>query len=162
MKKKLFIFSNESISSQDGKFYCDNIDLKSTPEGLNKKFEVNLFARKSRKKRSHEIKVKNVNTFNNIFSYISCGINASKKRDAKFLIISISPYTFIISLVMMFDSLTKVVISLLALGIVVSLLGGNVPFVGEIAGNITGLVQSLGDAGIVGLIAAIIILNLFK
>ena len=62
----------------------------------------------------------------------------------------------------MFNSLTKVVISLLALGIVVSLLGGNVPFVGEIAGNITGLVQSLGDAGIVGLIAAIIILNLFK
>ena len=99
MKKKLFIFSNESISSQDGKFYCDNIDLKSTPEGLNKKFEVNLFARKSRKKRSHEIKVKKVNIFNNIFSYISCGINASKNRDAKFLIISISPYTFIISLV---------------------------------------------------------------
>ena len=35
---------------QDDKFYCDNIDLKSTPEGLNKKFEVNLFARKSKKK----------------------------------------------------------------------------------------------------------------
>ena len=47
MKKKLFIISNESVSSQDGKFYCDNIELKSTPEGLNKKFEVNLFARKS-------------------------------------------------------------------------------------------------------------------
>ena len=44
----------------------------------------------------------------------------------------------------MFDSLTKVVVSLLALGIAVSLLGGNVPFVGEIAGNIIGLVQSLG------------------
>ena len=61
-----------------------------------------------------------------------------------------------------FDSLTKVVISLLALGIVLSLLGGNVPFVGGIASNIIGLVQSLGDAGIVGLIAAIIILNLYK
>ena len=61
-----------------------------------------------------------------------------------------------------FNSLTSVVISLLGLGIVVSLLGGNVPFVGEIASNIVGLVQSLGDAGIVGLIAAIIILNLFK
>ena len=60
------------------------------------------------------------------------------------------------------DSLTKVVISLLALGIVVSLLGGNVPFVGEIAGNIVSLVQNLGDAGIVGLIAAIIILGLYK
>ena len=28
MKKKLFIFSNESISVEDGKFYCDNLDLK--------------------------------------------------------------------------------------------------------------------------------------
>lgn len=58
--------------------------------------------------------------------------------------------------------LTKVVISLLALGIVVSLLGGNVPFVGGIADNIVGLVQSLGDAGIVGLIAAVIILGFYK
>ena len=36
MKKKLFILSNESISVEDNKFYCDNLDLKSTPEGLNK------------------------------------------------------------------------------------------------------------------------------
>ena len=57
------------------------------------------------------------------------------------------------------SSLTKVVISLLGLGIVVSLLGGNVPFVSGIADNIVGLVQSLGDAGIVGLVAAIIILG---
>ena len=59
-------------------------------------------------------------------------------------------------------SLTNVVIALLGLGIVVSLLGGNVPFVGGVAENIIGLVQGLGDAGIVGLIAAIIILNLYK
>ena len=59
-------------------------------------------------------------------------------------------------------SLTNVVISLLGLGIVVSLLGGNVPFVSGIAGNIVGLVQDLGDAGIVGLIAAIIILGFYK
>jgi glycosyltransferase involved in cell wall biosynthesis len=98
MKKKLFIFSNESVFSQEGKFYCDNIDLKSTPEGLNKKFEVNLFVRESKKKRSHEIKIKKINIFNNIFSYISSVIIASKNQDAKFLIISISPYTFIISL----------------------------------------------------------------
>ena len=58
--------------------------------------------------------------------------------------------------------LTAVVIALLALGIVVSLLGGNVPFVGGVAANIVGLVQGLGDAGIVGLVAAIIILNLYK
>ena len=40
MKKKLFILSNERIFFQDEKFFCDNIDLKSSPEGLNKKFEV--------------------------------------------------------------------------------------------------------------------------
>ena len=60
------------------------------------------------------------------------------------------------------NSLTHVVISLLGLGIVVSLLGGNVPIVSGIADNIVGLVQSLGDAGIVGLIAAIIILGFYK
>ena len=59
-------------------------------------------------------------------------------------------------------SLTNAVIALLGLGIVVSLLGGNVPFVSGIAGNIVSLVQSLGDAGIVGLVAAIIILGFYK
>ena len=98
MKKKLFILSNESIFSEEGKFYCDNIDLKSTPEGLNKKFEVNLFARKSNKKRSHEIKIKKIKVFNNLFSYVSTIINSSKEVDSKYLIISISPYTFVVSL----------------------------------------------------------------
>jgi hypothetical protein len=61
-----------------------------------------------------------------------------------------------------FNALTQVVISLLGLGIVVALLGGNVPFVGSIATNIIALVQELGKAGIVGLISAIVILNLYK
>ena len=98
MKKKLFIFSNESISVEDGKFYCDNLDLKSTPEGLNRKFEVNLIGRKSKKKRSHEIKLKRIKVFKNIFSYLSEVKSASKNKDSKFLIISISPYTFLISI----------------------------------------------------------------
>ena len=109
MKKKLFIISNESVSSQDGKFYCDNIELKSTPEGLNKKFEVNLFARKSHKKRSHEIKIKKIKIFNNFFSYISSMINISKEIDSKYLIISISPYTFIISLFLKFSGKKPIV-----------------------------------------------------
>ena len=98
MKKKLFIFSNESISTEDNKYYCDNLDLKSTPEGLNKKFEVNLLGRKSSKKRSHEIKLKRIKVFKNIFSYLSEVKSAAKNEDSKFLIISISPYTFLISL----------------------------------------------------------------
>tara|TARA_B100001094_G_scaffold256653_1_gene255943 strand:- start:42 stop:1064 length:1023 start_codon:yes stop_codon:yes gene_type:complete len=102
MKKKLFIISNESMISEDNKFFCDNIDLKSTPEGLNKKFDVNLFARKSNKKRSHEIKVKKIKVFNNLYSYMSSVKSASKEIDAKYLIISISPYTFVIALFLKF------------------------------------------------------------
>ena len=98
MKKKLFIFSNESINLLDGKYYCDNIDLKTTPEGLNKKFDINLFGRKSNKNRTHEIKIKKTKIFNNIFSYISSIIDSTKEEDSKYLIISISPYTFIISI----------------------------------------------------------------
>ena len=98
MKKKLFIFSNESILSNDGKFYCNNIDLKTTPEGLNKKFEVFLIGRKSSKKKSHEIKIKNIKVFTNIFSYISSVIDSAKQENVKYLIISISPYTFLVSI----------------------------------------------------------------
>ena len=58
--------------------------------------------------------------------------------------------------------LTSVVIALLGLGIVVALLGGNIPFLDGVASNIVSLVRDLGDAGVVGLIAAIIILNLYK
>ena len=60
------------------------------------------------------------------------------------------------------NELTRVVIALLGLAIVVSLLGGNVPFVAGVADNIVGLVQGLGDAGIVGLVAALIILGFYK
>ncbi len=100
MKKKLFIFSNESISIEENKYYCDNLDLKSTPEGLNKKYEVNLLGRKSSRKRSHEIKIKRIKVFTNIFSYLSEVKNASKNLDSKFLIISISPYTFLITILL--------------------------------------------------------------
>ena len=98
MKKKLYIFSNESIFSQDKNFFCDNIDLKTTPEGLNKKYEVNVFGRKSRKKRAHEIKLKKIQIFSNIFSYLSEVIKSTKTEDAKYLVISITPYTFLITL----------------------------------------------------------------
>ena len=98
MKKKLFIFSNESIYFEDEKFFCDNIDIKSTPEGLKKKFEIYLFGRRSKKKRAHEIKIKKIKIFSNIFSFISEAIKSTKIADSKYLIISISPYTFLISL----------------------------------------------------------------
>ena len=54
-------------------------------------------------------------------------------------------------------------LSLLALGIVIGLIsGGSIPFVGNIANNIVSLVNQLGNAGVVGLIAVGVILWLFR
>ena len=46
--KKLIIISNEKTSINGGKTYCENIDLKSIPEGLNKSFDVSLILKKSK------------------------------------------------------------------------------------------------------------------
>ena len=109
MKKKLFIFSNENIYIQEEKYFCDNIDLKSSPEGLNKKFEVNLFGRKSYKKRTHEIKLKKIKIFSNIFTYLSEVIKSTKIENTKYLIFSITPYTFLICLCLRLFGKTPIV-----------------------------------------------------
>jgi len=93
--KKLFIISNESIFEKDNKFFCDNIDLKSTPEGLSKEFEVSILARKSLIERSHEIKIKSIKIFSTIFSFLLAVIKSTTKKNSKYLLISISPYTFL-------------------------------------------------------------------
>tara|TARA_B100001559_G_scaffold305731_1_gene296291 strand:- start:750 stop:1769 length:1020 start_codon:yes stop_codon:yes gene_type:complete len=93
--QKLFIISNEKIYIDNNTYYCDNIDLKSTPEGLSNNFEVNLIARKSKVKRSHKINISNIKIFGTFISFICGVINLTKKdKEAKYLLISISPYTF--------------------------------------------------------------------
>lgn len=61
-------------------------------------------------------------------------------------------------------NVTEIFISLLALAIVASLLVGadKIAFLGDVAGNITGLIASLGEAGLPGLIALDVILMLFR
>ena len=93
--QKLFIITNESIFQNDNEYFCDNIDLKSTPEGLNKKFEVNLIARKSNTERVFEINLKKIKIFSSIFSFIFEILSCARNKETKFLIISISPYTFL-------------------------------------------------------------------
>ena len=61
--------------------------------------------------------------------------------------------------------LTEVALLLIALGIVIQILFGGsqaVPFVGGIVTNLTALIQTLGDKGLVGLIALGIIIYLFR
>ena len=62
------------------------------------------------------------------------------------------------------SSLTRLGVGLLALAIVVSLLVGssNMAFFGDVVGNITGLVASLGSSGLPGLIALGVVIWLVK
>lgn len=58
--------------------------------------------------------------------------------------------------------ITEIALLLIALGIAVEILFGQaVPFFGGIVGNLTGLLDHLGDNGLVGLIALAIIFFLF-
>ena len=54
----LVIINNEKIFNEENNFYCDNIDIKSIPENLNKNFNVTVVARNSKAKRSHQISLK--------------------------------------------------------------------------------------------------------
>jgi hypothetical protein len=56
--------------------------------------------------------------------------------------------------------LSSIFVGLLGLGILSGLLFGDGFFLSNVVSNITALVSSLGDAGLVGLIVAIIVLHL--
>ena len=59
--------------------------------------------------------------------------------------------------------ITEVFLLLIALGIIAHILfGETVPFFGRIVPNLTGLIQGLGENGLVGLIALAVILYLFQ
>ena len=94
-KKKLAIISNEKISADDNKFCCDNVDIKSIPEGLDNSLDVLLLARSSKIKRSFEINLKKIFLSNNVFSYLNNIFKTLKYKDINYLLISVTPYTFL-------------------------------------------------------------------
>ena len=52
MTEQLIIINNEKVSFDGNQFFCDNIDLKSIPEGLEKSFNLKLIVRSSFGKKS--------------------------------------------------------------------------------------------------------------
>ena len=92
MKKKLFLITNESIYvDKKNNFFCDNIDIKSIPENLNKYSKVNLIGRYSKIDRSKKIDINNISIFKNIFTYLFYIYQSFKQNDVRYLIISLSP-----------------------------------------------------------------------
>ncbi len=98
MEKKLYIITNESFYYENNNYYCDNIDLKSIPEGLNQYNEINIIGRKSSFSRSKKVEIEKITISNNIFSYLFSLIKSFRDQKNYYLIISISPYTFFASI----------------------------------------------------------------
>ena len=94
-EKKIILISNEKISFNNENYYCDNIDMKSIPEGLSNFFKILLIGRETKIKRSHQIKLNNVLIASNLFKYLSIILNTFKEKNVSYLLISITPYTFI-------------------------------------------------------------------
>ena len=109
--KNLVIISNEKIFKENNSFHCDNIDLKTIPENLNKNFNVTLIARSSKIKRARCINLEKVEVSSNIFAFLFNILKTFKKNKATYLIISITPYTFF-SYLFLFFSRKKVFIYL--------------------------------------------------
>jgi len=69
---------------------------------------------------------------------------------------------FFVELKKWLAEITEIALLLIALGVAVEILfGSSVPFIGGVVGNMTALLKTLGDNGLVGLIALGIILFLF-
>ena len=92
--KDLIIINNEKISKEVF-YYCDNVDMQSIPEGLKNNFDVTVIARSSKKKRTRKINLQNIKIATNIFSFLNFILKTFKKNKAIYLIISITPYTFL-------------------------------------------------------------------
>tara|TARA_B100000029_G_scaffold479495_1_gene526610 strand:+ start:1056 stop:2072 length:1017 start_codon:yes stop_codon:yes gene_type:complete len=93
--KDLIIINNEKISKEKNFFYCDNIDIKSIPESLKSNFNIKLIARSSDIKRDRKINIEKIEAAPNIFKFLSTIIRTFQNKDAIYLIISITPYTFL-------------------------------------------------------------------
>jgi glycosyltransferase involved in cell wall biosynthesis len=94
--KNLYIIGNEKISQNNDIFYSANIDFKTIIEGLNNFFNLILVARKSFKKENFVIKHNNIFLASNHFSYLyKIILSLGSIRNNKYLIVSISPYSFL-------------------------------------------------------------------
>jgi glycosyltransferase involved in cell wall biosynthesis len=103
--KKLNIIMNERIYKDQYYFYSENIDCKSIVEGLKDKFELTLFARRTKVIKKNKLLFSNIKLSNNIFFFLFNVIFYTKyRKNSTYLIISITPYTFFSYLILFFFS----------------------------------------------------------
>ena len=111
----LVVLNNERVSKENNEFYSRNYNFKILPEGLNKYFNVEYIVRKSNSKEHHKLNLQNVKIASNIIQFIYFVISTFKNKNAKYYIITISPYTFI-SFLFLFLFRKKVFVYLISSG----------------------------------------------
>ena len=104
MKDNLIIISNERFYLKENNYYCDNIAEKTLPDGLDKIFTIKIIARSTNIKKAHCLNVKNIFLFKSLIFYLLKIRKIIKEKNSKFLILSISPYTFFAILLFAFSS----------------------------------------------------------
>ncbi len=98
--KDLIIINNEKIFIENNNFYCDNLDLKILPEGLNNYHQVQYIVRSSNKKKDQKINLKNIKSESNILKFIYSVYKTFKISNATYLLVCITPYTFFTFLIL--------------------------------------------------------------
>jgi len=94
--ENLFIISNEKISKNKNYFLSANVDFKTIIEGLKFSFNIILIARRSKVRENFIIHFNKIFLGSNIFSYLFKIILSLKNiKNNKYLIVSISPYSFL-------------------------------------------------------------------
>jgi len=111
----LVVINNEKVFEDNNEFYCANYNLKILPEGLNNYHEVKYIVRESGKKGKHKINLQNIKIASNIIKFIYFVFATFKIKSSKYLIISITPYTFI-SFLFLFLFRKKVFLYLISSG----------------------------------------------
>ena len=79
-KENLVLITNEKVMKSSTNYLCDNIDIKSIPEGLNKNFQILLVTRKSKIERSHEININDIHIAGNIIFFLINILKTFKKK----------------------------------------------------------------------------------
>ena len=111
----LVVINNEKVFKDNNEFYCGNYNLKILPEGLNNYHKVEYIVRESSKKGKHKINLQNIKIASNIIKFIYFVFATFKIKSSKYLIISITPYTFI-SFLFLFLFRKKVFLYLISSG----------------------------------------------
>ena len=104
MQNNLVILSNERFYLKENSYYCDNIAEKTLPDGLDKIFTTEVIGRSTNVERSHKLNFKKIILFKYLIFYLLEVLKKIKEKKNKFLILSISPYTFFATLLFVFSN----------------------------------------------------------